>query len=246
MSEPTITILFPAFNEEAGIERAVLEAASCCEQLQSNGEVASARIVVVDDGSTDATPEHLRALQRRLRGLVTVVRHETNRGLGAAIRSGLSSVTTDLVFYTDADLPVDLSEVSTALDLLRSQDLDVVSAYRRSRRGEGPRRFLYSVVYNHLVDRIFRLGLRDVNFAAKLIRTSALRGVELQSEGSFVDVELLARLRRRGCRIGQFPVDYRPRSRGVSTLSSSVVIRTILNEMLELRRSITQERPRPT
>ena len=239
----SLSILFPAFNEESSIGRAVDEALRCGDRLRSRGRIDELRIIVVDDGSTDATPEVLAALHRRFPERLTVVRHETNRGLGAAVRSALDAVTTDLAFYTDVDLPVDLIVVDRALDLADQEQADLVSAFRRSRRGEGPRRYAYSILYNGLIRLVLGVRVRDVNFAAKLIRMDALDGVELRSEGSFVDVELLARLQRRGCRIAQLPADYQPRSKGVSTLSSAPVIRTMLEELRQLRPSILAERP---
>jgi hypothetical protein len=74
-----------------------------------------------------------------------------------------------------------------------------------------------------------------MNFAFKLMRRSLLDNIELRSEGSFIDVELLARAQKLGFSIVQFGVDYFPRTRGISTLSSNSVIFKILREMYELR-----------
>ena len=74
--------------------------------------------------------------------------------------------------------------------MLRNYEADIVSAYRFDRTGEGPRRVVYSYVYNQMV-RGFGLRLRDMNFAFKLCRRPVLDHVELDSEGSFIDVELL-------------------------------------------------------
>jgi hypothetical protein len=125
------------------------------------------------------------------------------------------------VLYTDADLPFDMAEVSKAVRLLRLYEADVVSAYRFDRTGEGGRRLLYSYVYNRLIQTVFGLRLRDMNFAFKLMRRSLLDNIELRSEGSFIDVELLARAQKLGFSIVQFGVDYFPRTRGISTLSSN-------------------------
>src|SRR5690606_3564180 len=94
----------------------------------------------------------------------------------------------------------------------------------------------------------FGVRIRDVNFAFKLCRRRVLDAVELRSEGSFIDAELIIRAHRRGFKIVQFGVDYFPRTRGVSTLSSPAVIATILREMVALRgdlRAVSPETPRP-
>lgn len=237
MSQPTLSIFFPAWNEEAGLERTVLAALEAGARVQAAGEVAGFEVVIVDDASTDATgaiADRLAADDERVR----VVHHERNRGLGGAIRTGLASATGDLVLYTDADLPFDLMELDKALRVARVYDADVVALYRLDRTGEGPRRFVYSYLYNHLVRLLFGLRVRDVNFAGKLLRRRVLEAVDLRSEGSFIDVELLVSAQRRGFTIMQFGVDYFPRTRGVSTLSSWPVIFGIVREMRTLRRQL--------
>ena len=84
-----------------------------------------------------------------------------------------------------------------------------------------------------------------MNFAFKLIRRSVFDHVDLQSEGSFIDVELLARAQRLGFRIVQFGVDYFPRTRGISTLSSNAVIAKIVREMHGLRNDLRSIQPLP-
>ena len=242
MPPPTLTIFFPAWNEEAGLERTVAAAVDAGARVQAAGEVSGFEIVVVDDASTDGTgaiADRLAAADARVR----VVHHERNRGLGGAIRTGLDASTGDLVLYTDADLPFDLVELDKALRVARVYDADVVALYRLDRTGEGPRRFAYSFLYNHLVRLLFGLRVRDVNFAGKLLRREVLDAVDLRSEGSFIDVELLVSAQRRGFTIMQFGVDYFPRTRGVSTLSSWPVIWGIVREMRTLRRTLAAVPP---
>ncbi|MCU0268551.1 MAG: glycosyltransferase family 2 protein [Acidimicrobiales bacterium] len=239
-----LTIFFPAWNEEATLERAVEAAVEAGDRLVADGEVADYEVLVIDDASTDATPaiaDALAAADPRVR----VVHHPVNRKLGGSVRTGFTHAAGDVVLYTDADLPFDMAEVSKAVRLLRIYDADIVSAYRFDRTGEGPRRLVYSFVYNHLVQLLFGLRVRDVNFAGKLIRRAVLDHVQLKSEGSFIDVELLARADRLGYHTVQFGVDYFPRTRGVSTLSSNAVILKIVRELWALRRELLTLRPLP-
>lgn len=239
----SVSIVFPALNEEECIEHSVKEALACGARLSVAGAVDRFEVVVVDDGSTDRTAEILASLSSEHENLV-VVHHPRNRGLGAAVRSALAGASCDLVFYTDADLPVDLTMVDESIAFLdRNPTVDVVSLYRLDRGGEGIRRHVYSIVYNALIRFVLRVRVRDVNFAAKLVRSSVLEGLRLESEGSFIDAELLARLERRGHRVAQLPAAYHPRSVGVSTLSSIAVIRTMLREMRFLTPRIRRERP---
>jgi predicted glycoside hydrolase/deacetylase ChbG (UPF0249 family) len=234
-----LTFVIPCWNEEAGIGATIDVLRRAGDAAQRDGEVSSWDAVLVDDGSTDRTAELLAAASAA-DPRFQVVTHATNRGLGAAIRSGFAAARGDLVLYTDADLPCDLvHDVPRSLRLRRTYRADVVAAYRRNRDGEGPRRLVYSAAYNALVRSTFGLRLRDVNFAFKLFRTDTVDTSALRSEGSFVDVELLARASAAGLKVIQFGTDYFPRTRGVSTLSSLGTIRTIVREMTQIGRTIS-------
>jgi glycosyltransferase involved in cell wall biosynthesis len=231
----SISLVFPMYNEEAYIQRAVRAAKDSLTQITSDWE-----IVIVDDASTDRTgviADELSRAEPRIR----VVHNARNRKLGGSLRAGYAVVTKDLVVYTDTDLPFDLMELPRAVRLLEYQQADVLSAYRFDRTSEGFIRTVYSFVYNTMVRVVFGLAIKDVNFSFKLFRRALLERFTLKSEGSLIDVEFLARARNAKANIIQIGVDYFPRSRGISTLSSPMVIFKILREMItlygELRRS---------
>lgn len=239
----SLSIVFPMWNEEAYVEATLAAAAEVCRELVLGGEIGGYELIVVNDASTDATG----AIADRLAAAddhVRVVHHAVNKTLGGSVRTGFAHATGEVVLYTDADLPCDLAELAKACRLLRYHQADIVSAYRHDRTGEGPRRALYSWVYNWLIRIVLGVYLRDVNFAFKLCRRSVLDKIELVSEGSFFDVELLVRATRQGYKVIQFGVDYFPRSRGVSTLSSASVISRIVSDLLSLRRELRHARPR--
>jgi glycosyltransferase involved in cell wall biosynthesis len=229
-----LSIFFPMWNEELYLHRAVRAAKEISEQLLGDKEIGDYELIVIDDASTDRTGEYaddLAAVDTHVR----VVHHQRNRKLGGSIKSGFAAATGDLVLYTDADLPFEMIELVRAIRVLRTYEADMVSAYRLDRSGEGPRRAIYSWVYNWLIQLSFGTRLRDVNFAFKLCRRRVLDRVTLSSEGSFIDAELVIRAQRAGFSIVQIGVDYFPRTRGVSTLSSVAVIKTMLGEMARLR-----------
>jgi glycosyltransferase involved in cell wall biosynthesis len=232
-----LSIFFPMWNEEEYIRRAISAGHSVCEHLMRSGQIGDYELIVVNDASTDATPQiadELAAADSR----VKVVHHPVNRKLGGSMKSGFAAATGDLVLYTDADLPFDMFELPKAVRLLRIYEADVVSAYRFDRTGEGYVRTVYSFFYNQLVRWVFGVRMRDVNFAFKLCRARIFEHVHLKSEGSFIDAELVIRAKRLGFQVIQFGVDYFPRTRGVSTLSSPGVILKILREMRELRHEL--------
>ncbi|MBO0720457.1 MAG: glycosyltransferase family 2 protein [Blastocatellia bacterium] len=224
---PALSIVVPLYNEEENIPflvKAIFSSLSADANLLE--------LVLVDDGSEDGTADlviELSVAEPRIR----LVRHERNRGLGAAIRTGLNAARGDLILYTDADLPFDFTLIPQLLAL--AGENNIVIGYRAT-RGDGLRRWLLSLGYNLIFSTVFGLHVRDVNFACKLIPRRALRGMRLDSEGSFIDAELLLECRRQGFAITEFPLTYYPRTRGLSTLSRPRVIVGILSEMLKYAR----------
>lgn len=237
-----LSVFYPMWNEEEYIERALAAGHRACEQLVKDGEIVEYELIVVDDASTDATG----AIADRVAAAdphVRVVHHAVNRKLGGAMKTGFAAATGDLVLYTDADLPFDMAEVARAIRLMREYEAEMVSAFRFDRTGEGYLRMVYTFFYNALIKVMFGVRVRDINFAFKLCRRRIFDQIELRSEGSFIDAELVIRATRLGLPILQFGVDYFPRTRGVSTLSSPGVIVTILREMFTLRRELEELRP---
>lgn len=237
-----LSVFFPMWNEQDYISRAIEAAREECDALMAEGEIADYEVIIVNDASTDRTGEiaaEIAAADPR----VKVVTHPENRKLGGSMKSGYEAATGDLVLYTDADLPFDMHDVHKAIRLLRYYNADIVSAYRFDRTGEGYVRTVYSSLYNLLVRVLFGVRFRDINFAFKVCRRSVFDKVVLRSEGSFIDAELIVKAKRHGFEVIQFGVDYFPRTRGVSTLSSPAVIVKILREAFQLRREIRRISP---
>lgn len=232
-----LSVFFPMWNEQDYIERAIEAAREECKDLVASGDIADYEIIIIDDASTDRTQEIAEQIAL-VDSRVIVVRHLENRKLGGSIKSGFAAATGDVVLYTDADLPFDMHDVHKAIRLLRYYNADIVSAYRFDRTGEGYVRTVYSFFYNMMVRILFGVRMRDINFAFKLCRSRIFEHVELKSEGSFIDAELVVKARKYGYSVIQFGVDYFPRTRGVSTLSSPSVILKILGEARSLRREI--------
>ena len=230
------------WNEEDYIAKTLSAAHEAGKSLMAAGEIADYEITIIDDASTDATPQ-LADEAAANDSRVKVVHHPKNRKLGGSIKTGFAHSSGDLILYTDADLPFDMDELQKACRLMRQYDADIVSAHRHDRTGEGYVRTVYSFFYNALVRVFFGLKMRDVNFAFKLCRGRIFEHISLKSEGSFIDAELVLRANKLGYHIVQFGVDYFPRTRGVSTLSSPSVILKILQEMQQLRRELRAIKP---
>jgi glycosyltransferase involved in cell wall biosynthesis len=237
------SVFFPMWNEEEYLQRALNAATELGDELIAQNTVADYEMIIVNDASTDTTAK-LADEAATANSRVVVVHHPVHRKLGGSIKSGFAAATGDVVLYTDADLPFDFREVHKAMRLMNQYEADIVAAYRFDRTGEGYVRVVYSFFYNLLVRALFGCRFRDVNFAFKLVRRSVLQKVELTSEGSFIDAELMVSARKLGMNVVQFGVDYFPRTRGVSTLSSPSVIVKILKEAWALRSHLNALAPK--
>jgi hypothetical protein len=110
----------------------------------------------------------------------------------------------------------------------------MICAFRFDRTSEGPKRIIYSFVYNMLIRALFDINIKDVNFSFKVMHRRVLESMELKSLGSFIDAELVVKAIRKGFRVFQMGVDYFPRTRGVSTLASPAVIMKMVRELANL------------
>lgn len=228
MEKPTLSLVIPMYNEEATIEHAIGCAVTALERHTREYE-----ILIVDDASIDASA----AVVARLAAAnpaIRLIRHEENRKLGGALKSGFAAATKELVLYMDADLPFDPDALGRAIRAMDVTRADVIAGYRFDRTTEGFRRTVYSYLYNALIGVLFGWPHRDINFSFKLMKRDVLEAIDLRAEGSLIDAELIVKARNLGFTIQQLGLDYFPRTRGASTLSSPGVILKILRELVTL------------
>ena len=238
---PSVSLVIPMFNEELNIEHAFACAIEALERYVDDWE-----IVVVDDASTDRSAEIV-AREAAAEPRIRLLRHAANRKLGAALKTGFAAAGKDVVLYMDADLPFDPDILGRALRAMKVTRADLIAGYRLDRTAEGFRRTVYSYLYNSLIGLLFGWPHRDINFSFKLVRREVLEAVELKSEGSLIDAELIVKAKNLGFVIQQLGLDYFPRTRGSSTLSSPAVILKILRELAslypEMRHPRRRDRP---
>jgi glycosyltransferase involved in cell wall biosynthesis len=240
---PSVSLVIPMFNEEENIEHALACAIDALERYSGDWE-----IVVVDDASTDRSAGIV-ARESAAEPRIRMLRHAENRKLGASLKTGFAAASKDLVLYMDADLPFDPQAIGPAIQAIRVTRADLIAGYRLDRTAEGFRRTVYSYFYNTLIGVLFGWPHRDINFSFKLIRREVLEAIELRSEGSLIDAELIVKAKNLGFVIQQLGLDYFPRTRGRSTLSSPAVILKIFRELLtlypEMRHPRRRDRPAP-
>jgi glycosyltransferase involved in cell wall biosynthesis len=192
-------------------------------------------IVIVDDGSTDRTPELADALAAA-HPEVRVV-HQENRGYGGALRTGFASSRGRLISFSDGDLQFDLTEIGRLLARLDDparKPVDVVIGYRIKRRDPAHRIFI-AKTYNAIVSVLFGLRVRDIDCAMKVFRREVFDGLRLDTDSPFLSAELLIKLRARGERMAQVGVNHYPRTAGTNTGASFRKILRTFRDIGKLR-----------
>lgn len=227
---PHLTFFFPAYNEEENVAETVRRA------LEEIGPLVdgSIEVLVVDDGSSDATPEiadRLAAGDPRVR-----VHHQPNRGYGGALRAGFANARGRLVAFSDGDLQFDLGEFARMLERLDDprSPVGAVIGYRRRRR-DPPHRIFIAKTYNAIVSVLFGLRVRDIDCAMKLFRREVFDGLPLTTDSPFLSAELLIKLNARGERIAQLDVTHYPRAAGTNTGASFRKILRTFRDIGKLR-----------
>ncbi|HEX6129508.1 MAG TPA: glycosyltransferase family 2 protein [Candidatus Limnocylindria bacterium] len=231
VTRPRLTFFFPAYNEQENVEDTVERALADIGPLVDG----SLEVLIVDDGSTDRTPEladALAAAHPEVR-----VHHQPNRGYGGALKAGFANARGELICFSDGDLQFDLKEMQRLLDRLHDGEkkpVDAVIGYRIKRRDPFHRIFI-AKTYNAIVSVLFGLRVRDIDCAMKLFRREVFDGLRLDAEGPFLSAELLIKLRARGARMAQVGVNHYPRAAGTNTGASFTKILRTFRDLLLLR-----------
>ncbi len=234
---PHLTFFFPAYNEEENVERTVQLA------LEKIGPMVdgSLEVLIVDDGSSDRTPQladALAAADARVR-----VHHQPNRGYGGALKAGIENARGELISFSDGDLQFDLGEMQRLLDRLgdTSRPVDAVIGFRIKRRDPFHRLFI-AKTYNTIVSIAFGLRVRDIDCAMKVFRREVFDGLRLDAEGPFLSAELLIKLRARGVKMAQVGVNHYPRAAGTNTGASFTKILRTFRDLGVLRLALWTRR----
>jgi len=211
---PALTVLIPCLNEEGNVPRLASELLPALEALDLSWEA-----VLVDDGSTDGTAQALSRLTRadaRLR----VLSHPSNRGLGAALRTGLAAAAGEWTVVLDADLTFPPTAVAVLLAEQRRTGADCVSGspLLGAYAGVPWTRALPSRTLNLCYQLLFDRRLTSWTPLFRLYRTDLLRGLPLRSDGFEISAEILALLVRRGAKVAEVPASLGVRTWGASKL----------------------------
>ena len=203
-----LSVFFPAYNDSGTIASMVIRAVQAASELTPDYEV-----IVVNDGSDDATAEVADELARRY-SHVRVIHHEKNRGYGGALQTGIRSATKEFIFYTDGDAQYDPGELAVLWSHL-TPDADIVNGYKIS-RSDPLHRIIIGRLYHHIVAVMFGLKMRDVDCDFRLMRRSMFDRIDLEKTSGVICLEMMKKVQDAGFRMVEVPVHHFHRAYGKS------------------------------
>src|SRR5215475_854732 len=203
-----VSVVIPCYNEKNTIEKIV--------EAVRNAPLECAEIIVVDDCSKDGTRT---VLQEKLSQVVDrIIYHPVNRGKGAALRSGFTAATGDIILVQDADLEYSPDDYPVLLEPLLSGKADVVFGSRFV--GGRPHRvlFFWHMAGNRfltLLSNMFtNLNLTDMETGYKAFKASLIKSIQIEEDRFGVEPEIIAKLAQRGCRVYEVGISYSGRTYG--------------------------------
>lgn len=233
----SLSVIFPAFNEEANIRHTVESAREVLPKLARKYE-----IILVNDGSRDATTPICDELAEQYPE-VRAIHHVDNRGYGAALKSGILAARYDFVFFTDSDGQFDLQELKELIQW--SNQYEIVTGYRAHRQ-DPPHRLINAWGWKMLVRLALGVRVRDIDCAFKIFQRSVFDRVQIRSVGAMVNTEILAQAMSFGMRIHEVKVSHYPRRYGKPSGANLRVIVKAFRELFRLwrqLRNVTHEQP---
>ncbi len=222
----SISIVFPAYNEEANLELVLADALEVVSKLKIPNE-----IIVVNDGSSDNTKKYVESLQKKNKNII-LINHETNKGYGQTLLDGFNASKNEWVFFSDSDRQFDLAEINKLKSYTKEADL--IIGYRENRKDNGMRKF-NAYLFKLTARMIFNLKFKDIDCAFKLMKKEVIEEIELSSSSALINTELLHKSQKKNYKIVEVPVTHYPRTQGKATGANPVVIGRAIKEGLYLR-----------
>jgi len=228
-----VTIVVPCFNEVAGLRHLQTKLQSATSRLKHGYRV---EIVLVDDGSDDGTWDLMQNLFANLPRVI-LVRHSSNRGIGAAIVTGIRAASTEIICSIDADCSYDPCELERLIPLLApTVDLVTASPYHPDGKvvGVAGWRLLLSKAASFLYGQILRLELHTYTSCFRVYRRSSISKLNLRHHDFLAMAESIGRLSLQGGVVVECPATLTTRLYGNSKMKTARVLLRHLNLMVEL------------
>lgn len=231
--KPSVAIFFPVYRDEGTVETVAMKS------LKVLSEIASKyKVIIVDDGSPDKSGEIADRLAEQHPEIISV-RHETNRGYGAALQTGFKySVDYDWICFTDGDNQYDVNELHHLSKLFHHYDLIVTFRYFKI---YGTLRTSISFIYNFIIRWLFKSHLRDHNCGLKVIRSNVVQDMDIISNSAFIGAEIIINAMVKGYPIGEAGIRTYPRTFGESSVMSIRHIRNSIKDMFRVYKKIFKQ-----
>lgn len=220
----SLTILLPAYNEEQNIPLLKNDLFPYLEELQRDYEV-----LIIDDGSTDKTLEEAQKLKTIFKDKVRIIKHTTNKGLGAAMQTGIQKATKNLLIPLDTDLTFHPKQIQHLLSAYEAHDVDCVIGsalmHREGTRGVITHRLFLSKMVNILYRILLRKKIYAISSIFRLYKTKDLQELKLKSQGFNINAEILFQLLQKNKKILEVPAVMTTRKFGESKLNTKKEIK---------------------
>ncbi|QQG43533.1 MAG: glycosyltransferase [Candidatus Daviesbacteria bacterium] len=227
MSVDKLSVFFPAFNEEANIQKTIADSVKVLTGLT----LEDYEIVVVDDGSKDKTREIVENFSQTNRK-IKLVAHPHNLGYGAALKTGFKAAKFSWVAFADSDGQFDFGEIKKLLE--KADQADLVLGYRLKRM-DSFSRIVGAYVWNVGAKLLLGLNVRDYSCGFKLIKKQVFEKVQpLVGEEKVTQIEFLVKARRMGFKILEVGVHHYPRKFGTQTGANLKVVAKSYLDLLKL------------
>jgi dolichyl-phosphate beta-glucosyltransferase len=233
-----ISIIIPAFEESVKIVADIIHADDFINENRLTGE-----IIIVDDGSRDATSETALELKEKLRNRLTVLRNDKNLGKGNAVKKGVLNSEGDLVLYHDAGSTVPLHNALAGIELLRNGNYDIAIGSRKLPeskivKGQELDRKVVSKIFGFITGIFFGpVGkFSDTQCGFKIYKGDIARELyaSLEVNGFMFEIEILLRALKKRYRVTEFPVEWRcDRDSRISLLKSPW---KVFSDLLKIRK----------
>ncbi len=220
----SLSCFFPVYNEVENIPLLIDSANKIIPQFAKDYE-----LIIINDGSDDGSKQLAKTLikdQKHWR----LISHRKNLGYGEVLKTGIREAKKDWIFFTDSDLQFDFKELSKFLP--HTDKHQIIIGYRQ-KRAEGWSRSFNARLFKLYIDILFRLHVKDIDCAFKLIRADLLKKLKLNSGSAFTSSEILYRLKKQGIKFKELPVSHYPRRYGEATGANFKVIIKACYEALE-------------
>ena len=217
--DPEISVVLPVFNEAENLKELQRELAGTLEKTGRSFEV-----ILIDDGSTDASWPTLLGLQKK-DPQVKVIRLRRNFGQTAALVAGFDYASGDIIISLDADLQNDPNDIPLFIQKIE-EGYDIVSGWRKSRKDKFLTRRVPSIIANRLISGLTGVRLHDFGCTLKAFRSEVIKNVKLYGELHRFIPAIASQL---GVEIAEVEVNHRPRTHGKSKYSIFRFTKVILD-----------------